>query len=388
MQLSPAYCFLIAVTVLFLPRNVQGNERLTIPSPFVEMDENFVRLSMRAAEISFAVNADNTQALLPSSTSWTNEPDKVMIVRIDDICWVAFRATAPNSGDWAQNLDPRMADDVCYKGDCCRTRKGFRDAYLEFDYLEDLESSIVDCRAECCQDPNNCSNDEERCNVALTGFSQGGAIAQVAAVFLQDIAPTTITFGQPPTMEGPCPALDTDRLYRFVNTIEEGGSLKYDPIPFLDYGGVDYMGHLFVLAEDSAGVAYYEDNDAPNVSMARLSVWEIQEVHTMASHIDRLEAILGDGIFPVSMDGWDLGHLCTIRSECTFPHICSRGRCSRGAIGDSCWYEADCLSMNTCEGMLSPVCRAKLPKGSSCNEADDCQSGKCQLTWTGFKCGS
>jgi hypothetical protein len=39
------------------------------------------------------------------------------------------------------------------------------------------------------------------------------------------------------------------------------------PIPFLDFGGTDPMGHLFVLREDSKGVAYYKDHDAPDVTL-------------------------------------------------------------------------------------------------------------------------
>jgi hypothetical protein len=362
------------------------NRILTVPSPFTEIDENFVLLSILAAELSAAVNDEDTVEGLPLSSSWINEPDKAILVRIDNLCWIAFRATTWSVDDWAQNLNPNMAKDVCFYNECCESRQGFRDAYIEVNYLDDLESSLEDCVIECCQDPENCDDGEE-CDVVLTGTSQGAAVAHVAAVYLQAYNPTTITFAQPPTMKDPCNAIDADRLYRFVNTINVGNDLKYDPIPFLDFGGTDPMGHLFVLGEDSKGVAYYKDHEAPDVTLSDWTKLNVQSAHSIDSHIEKLQTFLDEGDFPLGMDGWDIDHLCTRYTECVSPHICSRGRCSNGQVGEDCWYESDCLDENTCEGVFSPVCKAKRNNGSYCNEDDDCKSDECDWTWRGWKCG-
>lgn len=288
------------ITVVSLWRMAGGV--LTVPSSFTGMDENFVRLSLRAAEMSAAVDG---QASIQNAITWTYEPDKVMFARYENICWGAFRSTTNSEEDWAQNLDTGIADDVCFEGQCCQTRQGFRDAYLEFEFLEEFEEAIRGCKTECCPNPNNCTDVDEMCDVVLTGTSQGGAIAQVAAVLLRDLNPSTITFGQPYTMVDPCLALDADKLYRFANTISKSGTLMYDPVAFLDYGGADQLGHLFVLVEDSIPVSYYEEGNYPHVSLwDLLATSDIAKVHSLASYINRLEAILKDGIFPVPMNGW------------------------------------------------------------------------------------
>jgi pimeloyl-ACP methyl ester carboxylesterase len=68
--------------------------------------------------------------------------------------------------------------------------------------------------------------------VVITGHSQGGAIALVAALYLADLNPYVITFGQPPTVEAPCNLVTSDRVYRWVNTKNAGASgIAYDPVP-------------------------------------------------------------------------------------------------------------------------------------------------------------
>ena len=53
-------------------------------------------------------------------------------------------------------------------------------------YRSDMEKSLRDCAKDCVN--------KDEC-VVLTGHSQGGAIAAVAAVHLADLNPYVITFG-------------------------------------------------------------------------------------------------------------------------------------------------------------------------------------------------
>ena len=76
---------------------------------YVNLMENFIALSIQAAILSMDVNNndDTSSSLLyPNSISWTDEPDKAMITKLDNICFVAFRATTWSIDDWWQNLDP------------------------------------------------------------------------------------------------------------------------------------------------------------------------------------------------------------------------------------------------------------------------------------------
>lgn len=381
-----------------------------VPANFEGLDENFLKLAYRAATLSGAVNKDDTviSKLYPTARSWTNEPDKALIVQLDDdgICWIAFRATTWTADDWAQNLNPRYSESVCRPDSsstqCCTTRQGFEEAYQETNYWQALQDSLDECVSGSGLSSTGtahpaCPNGQP-CPVVLTGTSQGGAIAQVAAVYLQNYNPTVITFGQPPTMNDGCTAMDSNRLYRFVNTvINDQGLLKYDAVPFLgdNYFGrsIDHSGHLFVLHEqDNQQVAYYR-NLYPMVGSGDLSFWDLQEAHTIDSTLERIETFLeyldDSNNVVIQLDGWQIGSSCTRNSECMSPRICSgqSHKCSSGLVGDACWLENDCLQPDyTCEGVWNPTCQAKLNSGRGCNESTDCKSGRCNSTWRGLKC--
>ena len=81
-----------------------------------------------------------------------------------------------------------------------------------------------DC-AKTCENPEDC--------VVITGHSQGGAIAAVAAVALADLDPYIITFGQPYTLDAPCEKISSERFYRYVNSEYHARGIEYDPIPFV-----------------------------------------------------------------------------------------------------------------------------------------------------------
>ena len=390
--------------------SLRDNRKLIeVPSTFQGLDENFLRLSIQAGEVSKACNdADYSNRLFPRASRWINEPDGAMVTKIDGICFAAFRATTWTFSDWSQNLDPGFSGAVCNLlggNNCCNTRRGFRDAFIDVSYFSEFEQSLEDCVESCVLD----GDDGRRCKVVFTGTSQGGAVAQVAAVMKQQYNPTTITFGQPPTMQGECSgsAMDVNKLYRWVNTVIVDNELKYDPVPFLlEFGGVDHSGHMFVLGEDNANVAYYRDNDAPIVGTGGWTYRHILDAHNIDQHVDRIRAFLDSGNLPVAMNGFANGEKCIQNHECSSDicvgycsdggigedcdnnndcqsNICGRGgRCTEGAVGDPCWREDDCSSRNTCEGIFDAVCQPKRNSGRGCNEDDDCLSGNCRWTFT------
>lgn len=330
----------------------------------------------------------------PQAQTFVDEPDEAVVVKIDDICFGVFRGTLITSNaDIAQNLNPGVADDVCYSGSCCPTRQGYRDAFLDVEYYNDFENAIRGCSRSCCRG-TNCS-EGTKCEVVFTGFSQGGSAAQVASVILRDLDPTTITFGQPPTMEAPCTALDTSKYYRFINTVNSGTNLRYDAAPFVEFAGARQSGVAFVLGENTGAIPSYEDFEAPDIAFP---FWfpNFLQVHDMVPYTNRLIELLNQGAFPVPVDGFDTGHPCTLDSECQSTDLCNVGICTRqgggfetpvrGQVGDPCFSDFDCLPTNTCEGLINRSCRARSPVGSVCNENGDCLSNQCVLTAVGRAC--
>lgn len=221
------------------------------------LTENVMRLAKEAARLSILSYDERP----PDDTVthdyaafgyFDDEPDQALTARtVDGYCFAAFRGTSLNVDDWSQNLQIGESE-VCADGGggrgraCCSSRVGFYDAY-DTTYRAAVEGSIRDCARSC---PNR-----DEC-VVLTGHSQGGAVAAVAAVVLADLNPTVITFGQPPTVDAPCPLLNGERIYRFVNTKATAVGIAYDPVPMAPGLGADHFGNMIILSDDPTGVAF------------------------------------------------------------------------------------------------------------------------------------
>ena len=136
--------------------------------------------------------------------------------------------------------------EVAGSPECCTSRVGFYDAY-DTVYRHEVEEAVRKCAANC-KDKDDC--------VSITGHSQGGAIAAVAAVILADLNPYVITFGQPPTLDAPCDLLTSERIFRYVNTKQTNVGIAYDPVPMAPGLGADHFGNMIVLGDDPTGVAF------------------------------------------------------------------------------------------------------------------------------------
>jgi pimeloyl-ACP methyl ester carboxylesterase len=240
------------LAVLALARNV-----LTVRSDLV-LSERIMLLTKEAARLSILAYDE----VAPNDTIthdyeafgyFDDEPDQALTAKtVDGYCYIAFRGTSLTFEDWSQNLEIGSIE-VCNTGkshgdkpSCCTSRVGFYGAY-NTKYRADVEAYVRDCAKSC---PN-----KDEC-VILTGHSQGGAIAAVAALVLADLNPTVITFGQPSTVNAPCDLLTSDRIYRFVNTKLSDVGIAYDPVPMAPGLGADHFGNMVILSDDRTGVAF------------------------------------------------------------------------------------------------------------------------------------
>lgn len=148
------------------------------------LDEELIALSLRTAQLAAELNLSENPSVL-GGIVYIDEPDAAIFLQEEKYCFGIFRGSTPNIADWIQNLNPFNGQVCSTKGECCTTRKGFQDAYDLPDYKEALESNLRGCKANCTD-----------CEIVLAGHSQGGAIASIAAVAMDDLDPTVIAFGQ------------------------------------------------------------------------------------------------------------------------------------------------------------------------------------------------
>lgn len=167
------------------------------------LDYDVLDLSLRVMKLAAELNLSD-DPYVPGGIVYIDEPDAAIFLQEDKYCFAIFRGTTPNVADWLQNLDPFNAEVCSTTGQCCRTRRGFQRAYELPDFKDSLEDNIRQCK-------NNCPE----CEVVFGGHSQGGAIATVAAIAMDDLDPTIIACGQPGTIVGDCSAINVDKYYRF-----------------------------------------------------------------------------------------------------------------------------------------------------------------------------
>jgi pimeloyl-ACP methyl ester carboxylesterase len=233
---------------------------------------DLLKLTHMAVSLSYLVyeadpSADVKAVEFQSVQVFHDEPDQAIVVSTKDkqYCFAAFRGTSQSTEDALQNLRPGDQP-VCQSVSpsqgsgsstyvCCRVERGYNEGY-NTTYRFAMENALRDCAQNCTY-----TNKEEKCpQVVLTGHSQGGAIAAAASLYLPDLNPTVVTFGQPRTIDADCPLVDADRMYRFENSrprrrILLGPSVTYDPVPQLRDRASHY-GHQIMLGDDHSGVAY------------------------------------------------------------------------------------------------------------------------------------
>mmetsp|Transcript_35758 Transcript_35758/g.52400 ORF Transcript_35758/g.52400 Transcript_35758/m.52400 type:complete len:416 (+) Transcript_35758:109-1356(+) len=376
------------------------------------LDEKIMTLSLNAAklsDLSYIAHEEPDGSLygmtLDDAHYYVSEdsPDTAIVTKVDGYCYGVFRGTeSTNLDDWKQNIDPRT-DEVCNDdGGCCDARQGFVRAY-EAPFKDQFEADLVECAASC-DDPDEC--------VVLTGHSQGGAIANLAAIINVDLNPYVITFGQPAAVHEPCPYINSEKYYHYINSVMDGDELEHDVVPFGPGLGSSFFGYMIIVSPQSDAVANYGLNAYPDISDFHLNI-EPFKAHSMDGgeegfgYIQRIEALMSHDEYPIPAGGWHQGDACSDDGECISgfcnENLCSglldscescddnedciSGNCYLGSCtridqqvdnGCSCFFSSDCDS-GRCDSL---ECMSRLPNGSSCNEDSDCISDSCGW-WSG-----
>lgn len=399
---------------------------------------DLIRASGQLSSLAYEENPAVADSDFQLFSFYDEEPDQALVALHNGYCFAAFRGTTLTWNDWQQNLAIGN-DEVCndHQKTCCTTRTGFYQAY-DTSYRHELEQDIRKCA-------RSCSNKDE-C-VVLTGHSQGGAIAAVAGVALADLNPYVITFGQPATIDHPCPLIRSERWYRLVNTKESETlhvGISYDPVPFVPGLGADFFGHMIMLGDDDTGVANIGLDAQTSFGPLNIAGFEAHNMNAadgseFPGYNDRIAVLMSHNSFPIRSDGFKPGTLCSENIECETQQCgkehgfsyarcigtdckddidCELGRCEHGVCvpplgscmacnensdcaSNICTWRYKCTNMDglmddececiqnsdcvsgRCEGVSNPVCEAKLGGGMYCNESSDCQSGRC--TWW-FRC--
>lgn len=187
--------------------------------------------------------------------------DAVYLARVNDsYCAAAFRGTAYYQiRDWLTNIDlepvafgaairerqeqqeNNVENDAVGSTSLeeCDVHSGYNEAYTTFEYRGQVEDFLNTCKSECVE-----------CETILTGHSQGGGIAAVAALYMKydpsthttshNGSPYVITFGGPQSLGAGCDPLISEnerkRWFRYMMAREQkgpGNELVYDPVPLL-----------------------------------------------------------------------------------------------------------------------------------------------------------
>jgi len=188
-------------------------------------------------------------------------------------CMVAFRGTTKSVDDWMQNLDTRKQKVLRNKRNTkCLSTRGWVKAY-RFTYENNVLADVIQCKKDC-----------PACEIVLTGHSQGGALATIAAVVYgahdYHLDPYVFTFGAPGALSAKCKKyIHSSKWFRFILSIPGPfRSLSYDPTPFELFG--ELHGHEFYISsEDSTGIAYtgidkHVDNHPYNIDAHSMNKYQ------------------------------------------------------------------------------------------------------------------
>lgn len=247
---------------------------------------------------------------------WRDIDDRVILAKHNEHCYLAFGIPAGSPFDHLQNLNPftRQVGD-------CRVRSGFYQAYnmsKADEYHRELQSCLQSCGAT-------------TCGLVTTGYSQGGAVAVVAAVDLSRYSPITVSFGatkaimDPNSWLGrgnPCTQFVADRHYQFVNVLDgEYDSVAIDgPSRFW----ATHAGRLLLL-EDEGRVCNPELLQF-GADFARFPTGI--RAHHPDLYKERLEGFtkLAVGCSSLPIGRWESGRSCNYEDECD-SGVCNNNVC-------------------------------------------------------------
>jgi hypothetical protein len=342
---------------------------LSLPPGSTVMSQDLFDLAVELIFISKEAYNEPTQ--VPGSIRFEDDINAALFVKKDERCIVAFQATRKNVEDWLTNIP--IVDPVQFysaTGKTCKTQQGFLKSYYNVSYYNALVQHIKNCTESC----------KDKCDLVITGGSQGAAIAAVAAVDLDFLQPYLVTFGQPATLfdvenEPPCgDSILPERYTRFVNTVEgtlnalpffhsNAPALQYDLVAMLPagYNMTDKLGTLILLGYTTENhFVVYPQGQRELIPPALFGKFDS---HVMASYIAKLQAIQDlHGHEQIHLDGFLDGSLCNYDSECQSRSICYNRSCT--------------VATSPAIEELSN----KLGRGGLCFRDEDCESNVCVVT--------
>jgi len=193
----PSHIFAMKVRLKFLLGLLLLAGTSNVSAADVELSEEIMKMTKLAGELSELTFDDGLlSSSSSSSASWRNLQvfddvvDRALVAARGGRCYAAFRGTTWSWRDWQQNFDVSNRR-VCIGADggstgsggsskeCCTVHQGFWGGYYEPSYRQDFEGALRDCAKSTCTNADDC--------VVLTGHSQGGGIAAIAALYLTDL---------------------------------------------------------------------------------------------------------------------------------------------------------------------------------------------------------
>lgn len=250
---------------------------------------------------------DNIETRMSDIHVFDDGPDLALVRYLDHTCYVSFRGTTGTILDNLQSVPGLIPRQACGAAGCCFVERGIHQAYYS-SFVSDLEAEVEACTQRCDEDGG--------CDVVLTGYSQGGTIASVAAIALAQYNPTLITYGQQPVAWFNCRVLDNMETYlRFTSLCPEGGEPHYDAVTYFGNPIVSrHSGTMVMLGNGAA--ATIGRNARQNFFPVSGACHDLEGEYQRS--IDNLE------IGP--LDGFPAGSLCTASLECQ-SGTCRQSRC-------------------------------------------------------------
>lgn len=234
-----------------------------------------------------------------------NALDKAVLQYESGVCYVSFKGSGSlDSIQSAPSLFPRQ---VCGAAGCCNINRNTAGAYFT-SYVDELEVEVEECHSRCA----------DGCPLVLTGYSQGGSIATIAAIALSQYNPILITYAQHPVAWRGCDVLDNMETYlRFTGICEVGGQPMYDSIPF--------FGNPFLTRHAGTKIMLGRGGAATVAQNGDRFFFPIgQQCHTFEPFNYAISNLLEAG----PLDGYTDGATCSQNIECQ-SKVCSSRRCVR-----------------------------------------------------------
>jgi len=373
--------------------------------PELVLDERILRISQIAVDLSslayenatvleqWVVSFNQTSGLATYNhpdydeiNFYIDVSDQAIVAKKEGRCYLAFRGTNKNNiPDWLQNAGLGTVNiykdniDTGNAADSCEARGGFAD-FLRSDSVARGRKDLQNC-VDSCEDPNDC--------LVITGHSQGGAISTLAAVTLNSLKPTVVTFGQPPSMDPDCPFINNTRYYRYVNWIQLPGksAMGFDVVVYSPnwISGSGHYGFNILVGEDPTSVYYGGyGNDVefvPNVLDIATLAHSISG--TNQSYQSRIYDLY-ENIPNIGVNGSALGTICkdayielcssnTCLDDVCVPEGSADGTCIKG----SCERDSDCDGDLVCIWDACATAVGEVQPGCPCRTSSQCYNKDC-----------